>query len=86
MNLQSLAGARSSRFLGKPASSYCCAHWLGQLFTEMTVIAAVGGCSSWPLGWPANEHSSRSGAVPHKTSNRGRRRPLHEPAGAGSVQ
>ena len=84
MKMQSVPRGTSSRFLGESANTYCCAHWIRAVFPEKTVIAAVGGCSSWPLGRPAKEHSSRSVAALYRTdSNRrsrerlqsGRRRP-----------
>ena len=52
MKLQSAARAASSRILGNPANTYCCARriWPGK--TEKTVIGGLGTASSWPLGWP----------------------------------
>ena len=86
MKPQSATGVASSHFLGKVAISYCCTRRAGLVIPEMTVIGSLGTASSWPLGWPTNEHSNRYLAVPTETGNRWRRRHLHRRAGARRIQ
>ena len=86
MKLQSAVRTASSRFLWKPTSTYCSAHWIRGQKPESTVIAGLGTRSSWPLGRPANElHLTIMASLPI-IGNRCRRRHLHRTAGAVRTQ
>ena len=70
MKQQSASRDASSRFLGKAANTYCCAHWKRLSLVEKTVIARLGTGSSRPLGWPTYCSAHWIRADLSKTSNR----------------